>query len=168
MSLTNHDYFFVSEQTEFFTVNEGIFELIKNVIIEQVYVAWDCIDQKWFVDAPVLIKTSVGILSVNVKSDVYIAIGWNDISLFEKPVWFDETQCQEIAGLNWVEDLEWREYDIVRQICGEQIESVLFHPCGKGWGVGIGLKCKSGKCLWIYDAGDAVSAKVDLTINNDM
>ena len=160
MSLTNYDYSFVSEQIEFYTVNEDIFDLIKNAIIEQVYAVWDCIDQKWFDDAPMLVKTSVGTLSVNVKSDVYIAIGWNDISLFEKLRWFDETQSQEIVGLNWVENLEWRGYNIVHQICGEQIESILFHPCSKGWGVGIGLKCKSRKCLWIYDAGDVISAKV--------
>ena len=167
VSLTNHDYSFVSEQVEFYTVNEDIFALIKNAIIEQVYAVWDCIGRKWFDDAPMLVKTSVGTLSVNVKSDVYIAIGWNDISLFEKPIWFDETQSQEIVGLNWVEDLEWRKYNIVHQICGEQIESILFHPCSKGRGVGIGLKCKSRKCLWIYDAGDVISAKVDLIINNE-
>lgn len=165
MSLTNHNYFFVSEQNEFYKTNAGIFELIKNTIIEQVYAVWDCIDKKWFYDAPILIKTSAGILSVNVKSDIYIAIGWNDISVCEKPKWFDETQRKEIYGLSWVEDLEWREYHSVHQICSEQIESILFHPYSPQWGVGIGLKCKSNKCLWIYDAGDIISAKVDLTID---
>lgn len=114
--------------------------LLKNAVIEQVYALWDCIDNRWFDDAPMLIQTSAGILSVNVRSEKYIAIGWNDIPLSEKPVWFDEMQIETKKGLNWIEDIEW--------------------------GVGIGLKTRSGKCLWIYDAGDVISPKVERSVNH--
>jgi len=161
VSLTNHNYFFVSERNDFYERNKDIFKLINNAVIEQVYAVWDCIDKKWFDDAPMLVKTSAGILSIHVKSEIYIAIGWNDISLSEKPKWFDDTQSAEIQGLNWVENFEWREYSNVYPICKERIESILFHPCDRKHGVGIGLKCTSNNCLWIYDAGDVISAEVE-------
>lgn len=158
MSLTNHEYVFVSGESDFYRIHKTIFANIQNAVIEQVYAVWDCIDNRWFAEAPMLVKTSAGILSVTVRSDSYIAIGWNDILLSEKPKWYDNTQDQDIAGLDWVEDLEWREYSKVRQICNEQIESILFHPCSEDRGVGIGFRCRSEKCLWIYDAGDIISA----------
>lgn len=75
MSLTMHNYVFVSEKTAFYEKFEGIFMLLKNAVIEHVYALWDCIDNRWFDDAPMLIQTSAGILSVNVRSEKYIAIG---------------------------------------------------------------------------------------------
>lgn len=81
MPLTMHNYVFVSEKTAFYEKFEGIFMLLKNAVIEQVYALWDCIDNRWF----------------------------------------DEMEIETIKGLNWIEDLEW--------------------------GVGIGLKTRSGKCL---------------------
>lgn len=65
--------------------------------------------------------------------------------------WFDEMEIETIKGLNWIEDLEWRADDKVSQILNEQIDSILFHHEDIKWGIGIGLKTKSGKCLWIYD-----------------
>lgn len=166
MSLTTHNYIFVSEKTTFYKQFDGIFRKLKNAVIEQVYAVWDCIDCRWLDDAPMLIKTSLGILSVNVKSERYIAIGWNDIPLSEKPIWFDETEMETIKDLNWIEDLKWRANDKVSRILNEEIESVLFHNEDVKWGVGIGLKTKSGKCLWVYDAGDVISAKVESTVNH--
>ena len=85
----------------------------------------------------------------------------------EKPIWLDETEFETIKGLNWIENLEWRANGEFSRIVNEEIESILFHNENLKWGVGIGLKTKSGKCLWVYDAGDIISAKVELTANND-
>lgn len=161
MSLTNHRYSFVSQQEGFYNQNRHIFGLMKGAVLEQVYAVWDCLEQGWFGEAPMLVKTSAGILSVHVKSDEKIAIGWNDFSLSEKPIWFDETQREEIKGLNWVEDLEWRVYEDASPVRNERIEKILFHPASGQWGVGIGLKCTSGECLWLYDGGDVISAKIE-------
>ena len=165
--MTAHNYIFVSEKNTFYEKFDGIFRLLKNAVIEQVYGVWDCMDNRWFDDAPMLIKTSVGTLSVKVRSEKYIAIGWNDILLSEKPIWLDETEFETIKGLNWIENLEWRANGEFSQIVNEEIESILFHNEDLKWGAGIGLKTKSGKCLWVYDAGDIISAKVELTANND-
>lgn len=160
MSLTTHNYLFISEEEAFFLQYKEVFCLLKNAVIEQIYALWDCIDEIWFDNGPMLVKTSVGVLRVHVKSDNYISIGWNDISLSEKPRWFDEKQAK---GLNWYEDLEWRKYskNEAQQICGEKIKDILFHAYDKNWGIGIGLKCWSEKCLWIYDAGDIITAKIE-------
>lgn len=161
MLLTDYKYAFVSKRDEFYKTNAAIFARLENAAIEEVYAVWDCIGKEWFYDAPMLVKTSAGVLSVHVKSDEYIAIGWNDISPREKPQWLDEELA---AGLDWAEDLEWRPYDKVRPACGEQIKNILFHPCddpARGRGVGIGLQCGSGLCLWLYDAGDMIAARVD-------
>lgn len=158
--LTDHAYAFVSKRDEFYKTNAAIFAQLKNVVIQGVYAVWDRISQSWLYEAPVLVKTPAGVLSVHVKSDEYIAVGWNDIPLHEKPQWLDEALT---AGLDWTEDLEWRPYDKARPACGERIEQVLFHSCdlAEGWGVGIGLQCVSGSCLWLYDAGDVIAARVD-------
>ena len=163
MSLTTHNYSFTSEESMFFEQNTKIFSCLKNAIIKQVYAVWDCIDNVWFDNAPMLIVTSAVILSVKMKSDIDIAIGWNDISLSERPRWFSEEQESEIKGLNWYEDLEWKKYDKagIQQLYNEEIEEILFHAYDNNWGVGIGLKCKSGKCLWIYDSGDVIAGKID-------
>ena len=160
MSLTNHPYDFVSERSAFYRKNAAILQSLRYTAIEQVYALWDCADSVWFEDGPMLVKTLAGILSVHVKSECKIAVGWNDFSLRENPTWFDETQRDQIDGRDRVEDSEWRAYGTVSQICGERVEDILFHPCDAGWGVGIGLKCGSGRCLWIYDAGDVIAAKV--------
>lgn len=162
MLLSYHAYNFVSTRDEFYKTNAAIFAQLENALIEEVYAAWDCISKSWFYDAPMLVKTPAGVLSVHVKSDAYIAIGWNDISPHEKPQWLDEAAAE---GLGLAEDLKWRPYDEARPACGERIEQVLFHPCDLaedwGWGVGIGLQCASGSCLWLYDAGDMIAARVE-------
>ena len=151
--LSDHAYNFVSNRDEFYKTNAAIFAQLKNAVIEEVFAVWDRIGKAWFYDAPMLVKTPAGVLSVHVKSDEYIAIGWNDISPLEKPQWLDEATAR---GLGLEEDLEWRPYDKARPACGERIGQVLFHPC-----VGIGLQCASGLCLWLYDAGDVIAARVD-------
>lgn len=162
MSLTNYPCTFVRECGTFFRENGNIFARLENAVIERVYAVWDRIDETWFDDAPMLVKTSAGMFSVHVKSGTDIAIGWNDFSLSEKPVWFDETDAVAIENLGWTENLEWREYRAVSGICNERIRDIRFHADGDGGdaGVGIGLVCGSGKCLWIYDAGDVIAARV--------
>ena len=56
-------------------------------------------------------------------------------------------------------DREWTEYRAVSAICQEQIREIRFPPAGTG-GAGIGFVCRSGSCLWIYDAGDVIAARV--------
>lgn len=162
MSLADHPYRFVCNGGAFFRENGNIFARLENAVIERVYAVWDCMDETWFDDAPMLVKTSAGMLSVLVKSGTDIAIGWNDLSLSEKPVWLDETDAGMIEEPGWTEDLEWREYRAVSGICKERIRGIRFHADGDGGdpGVGIGLACGSGKCLWIYDAGDVIAARV--------
>lgn len=162
MSLTNHPYRFVCDRNAFFRENGDTIARLENAVIEQVYAVWDCIDGAWFDDAPMLVKTSAGTLSVHVKSETDIAVGWNVFSLSEKPVWFDETDAGEIGSPGWVEDLEWKEYCAVSGICSERIRGIRFYAAGTGknTGVGIGLVCHNGSCLWIYDAGDRIAARV--------
>lgn len=159
MLLTDHAYAFVSKRDEFYKTNAPVFARLKNAVIEQVYAVWDCISKEWFYEAPMLVETSAGVLSIHVKSDEYIAVGWNDISPLEKPKWLDEATAR---GLDLEEDLEWRPYDKARPACGGRIGQVLFHPCdfAEGWGVGIGLQCAPGFCLWLYDAGDVIAARI--------
>lgn len=162
MSLADHPYRFVCDRGAFFRENGKIAALLENAVIERVYAVWNCINETWFVDAPMRVKTSAGMLPVHVKSGTDIAIGWNDLSLSEKPVWFDRADAGAIEGLGWTEDLEWRDYRAVSGIRNERIGDIGFHAGGDGEaaGVGIGLACSSGKCLWICDAGDVIAARM--------
>ena len=161
MALSDHQGSFVSEAAAFYERYGDIAERLRDTVITQVYGAWDRLEGTWFGEAPMLVETPDGLLSVRVKSETDLALGWNEIDRLKKPRWFGEDQKALIEGLDWVEDLEWRSYDRVRQVWGERFEAVLFHACDRAWGVGLGLKCGSGRYLWLYDAGDVIAARVE-------
>lgn len=73
--------------------------------IVNIFGVWDNIDGEWFGDAPMLVEFAHGTLAVNVRSEKYLALAWNELFPTEKPRWFSENT--EIPG--WQEDLDWRE-----------------------------------------------------------
>lgn len=78
---------------------------------------WDNIDGEWFGEAPMLVEFVQGTLAVNVRSEKYLALAWNEIFSTEKPRWFSENP--EIPG--WQEDLDWREYSSLAKFKGAEI-----------------------------------------------
>lgn len=77
--------------------------------IINIFGVWDELDMEWFDDAPVLVEfesESLAVLAVNVRSEKYLAIAWNEIFPTEKPRWFGEAPPLP----DWHEDLYWREY----------------------------------------------------------
>ena len=68
-----------------------------------------------------------GKLTINVKSERFLSLGWNDIDLTGKPVWFDPVKDKEIIeDLHWKEDLIWEQYsDFTNEnILGKRIERI--------------------------------------------
>lgn len=91
--------------------------------IVNIFGTWDELDMEWFGDAPMLVEfesESLAVLAVNVRSEKYLAIAWNEIFPTEKPRWFGE-----IPPLpDWHEDLYWREYSPLAKFNGAEILSV--------------------------------------------
>lgn len=85
--------------------------------IVNVFGVWDNIDGEWFEDAPMLVEFAHGTLAVNVHSEKYLALAWNEIFSTEKPRWFSENP--EIPG--WQEDLDWREYSPLSKFKGAEV-----------------------------------------------
>ena len=100
MILSNYNFSYYSDEETFLQENKDILEKINGMKIQEVYALWNNIDVSWFLDGPMLIQFEQGILSVKVKSEKDIAIGWNDIDLNSKPIWLSQN---EIPG--WEADL---------------------------------------------------------------
>ena len=100
MILSNYNFSYYSDEETFLQENKDILEKINGMKIQEVYALWNNIDGSWFLDGPMLIQFEQGILSVKVKSEKDIAIGWNDIDLNSKPIWLSQN---EIPG--WEADL---------------------------------------------------------------
>ena len=116
MILSKYNFNYYSDEDVFLRENKDILEKINGMKIQEVYALWDNIENSWFLDAPMLIQFEAGILSIKVKSEKDVAIGWNDIDLNSKPVWLSE---DEIPG--WKEDLEWKRYSKVEDAIGRRI-----------------------------------------------
>ncbi len=161
MSLTSHNYIFFSERDAFLQKWSMLFDELVGDEIEGVLGVWDNLDACWFGEAPMLVKLSSGVLSVNVKSEHELAVGWNDIFLYEKPVWFDENDEDKIAGLGWQEDLDWKGYMPVDKAIGRIIREIqlISDSCGNGL-TGLRFILSNGAKLDIYDAGDVIAARV--------
>ena len=85
--------------------------------IADIFGVWDNIDGEWFGDAPMLVEFAHGTLAVNVRSEKYLALAWNEIFPTEKPRWFSENT--EIP--DWREELDWREYSPLSKFKGAEI-----------------------------------------------
>ena len=116
MILSNYNFSYYSDEETFLQENKDILEKINGMKIQEVYALWNNIDGSWFLDGPMLIQFQEGILSVKVKSEKDIAIGWNDIDLNSKPIWLSQNEI-----LGWEEDLEWKRYEKVEDAIGRRI-----------------------------------------------
>lgn len=116
MILSKYNFSYYSDEETFLKENKDILEKVNGIKIQEVYALWNNIDGSWFLDGPMLIQFEEGILSVKVKSEKDIAIGWNDIDLNSKPIWLSQN---EIPG--WEEDLEWKRYEKVEDAIGRRI-----------------------------------------------
>lgn len=85
--------------------------------IADIFGVWDNIDGEWFGDAPMLVEFAHGTLAVNVRSEKYLALAWNEFFSTEKPRWFSENT--DIP--DWREDLDWREYSPLWKFKGAEI-----------------------------------------------
>lgn len=109
---------------EFFCDKKRFSEKWKNRLVElsnsricDIYGVWDNIDGEWFDDAPMLVQTDNGTLAVNVRSEKYLALAWNEILPTEKPRWFGEAPLLP----DWREDLDWRGYSPLSRFVGAVI-----------------------------------------------
>ena len=123
-----------------------------------VWGVWNIEDETWFDDAPMLVELTAGTLSVHVKCEKDLAIGWNDILLSDKPVWFDEYQIKQMPDLKWQENLILERYDLVEKAFNQTIKSIV--PLHDNYGLtGIAFSLDDDTILSIYDAGDVIAAK---------
>lgn len=89
MSFYKHEYHYYSDIDDLLR-QWGV--LLKNLIgnkILAVYGVWDNVDNSWFDDASMVVLLDCGNLTVNEKCDSNLSLGWNDMDIHEKPIWFD-------------------------------------------------------------------------------
>ena len=160
MSLTTHPYHFFSDIKAFMNVwGKSLGKLMDEKIL-CVWGVWDTENKTWFDVAPMLIELTSVTLSVHVKCEKDLAIGWNDILLSDKPVWFDEEQNRQMPDLKWQENLIWKEYDLVEKAFGNTIKNTV--PLQSDYGLtGIAFSLDDDITLSIYDAGDVIAAKCE-------
>ncbi|MDE6728100.1 MAG: hypothetical protein K2J80_09220 [Oscillospiraceae bacterium] len=119
--------------------------------IVNIFGAWDDLDKEWFDDAPMLIEFAHGTLAVNVRSEKYLALAWNEIFPTEKPRWFGEAHPIP----DWRENLYWREYLPLSQFkCAEilRVEAI------EGENALNGLRFETDKGGFsIFDNGDVIA-----------
>ena len=158
MSLTTHPYHFFSDIQTFLNVWGNTLNKLTNEKILCVWGVWDSKDETWFDDAPMLVELTAGTLSIHVKCEKDLAIGWNDILLSDKPVWFDEDQIGQMPDLKWQENLTWKKYDAVATAFGRDIKRII--PIRNNYGlIGMDFSLDNDITLSIYDAGDVIAAK---------
>ncbi|MGM9978227.1 MAG: hypothetical protein ACI33J_05470 [Clostridium sp.] len=155
MILSNYNFNYYSDKEAFLRENKDILEQINGIKIQEVYALWDNIDSSWFLDAPMLIQFEAGILSIKVKSEKDIAIGWNDIDLNSKPVWLPK---DEIPG--WKEDLEWKRYSKVEGAIGRRIlTSMTIKEEITNNLIGIQFLTEQDGLLKFIDSGDEINGR---------
>lgn len=155
MSLTSYPFVFYDNEKDLLDKWGDIFESCKGKDINKIYGVWDELSCEWFDDAPMLVEFSHGILAITVKSERYVALEWNIFSPSDKPVWFDDEQIRELPGLNWEENLNWREYDRLSECFEKNVESILPFK-EKQTILGILIKFKNAEDIVIGDAGDVI------------
>lgn len=123
--------------------------------IVNIFGAWDNIDGEWFDDSPMLVEFAHGTLAVNVRSEKYLALAWNEIFPTEKPRWFGEAAPVP----DWQEDLDWREYIPLSQFNGAEILCVEVIR-GENALNGLRFKTEIGG-FSIVDSGDIIAGIPD-------
>lgn len=120
MILTEFPFEFFCDSAPFSEKWEKRLAALSGSIIAEIYGVWDNTDDNWFDDAPMLVEFAHGTLAVNVSSEKYLALAWNEILSTEKPRWFGEAPPVP----DWREDLEWRGYTPLSRFKGAEIVSV--------------------------------------------
>lgn len=120
MILTDFPFEYFSDKEQFSEKWEKRLAALSGSRIAAIYGAWDNTDDKWFDDAPMLVELEQGTLAVNVSSEKFLALSWNEILLTDKPCWFGEAPPVP----DWQEDLEWREYTPLSRFRGAELLSV--------------------------------------------
>lgn len=159
MSLTTHPYRFFSDKMAFLDLWGPTLKQLTGNIVKSVWGIWDCMKQTWFTGGPMLVCLSSGILSVNVSCEQYLAVGWNDLLPSDPAVWFDEEQRSSPAliGLEWEEELEWREYSGASSALGHAVR-VIIPIDGPHTLNGLRLLLDNGSGLELRDTGDEIAA----------
>lgn len=106
MTLTEFPFEFFCDKLSFSAKWPHLLSELSGQRISNIFGVWDNLDKEWFDDAPMLVEFTQGTLAVNIHSEKYLALAWNEIFPSDKPRWFAEN-----TGFpNWQEDLNWREY----------------------------------------------------------
>ena len=151
MILTNFHFDYFSDKVLFEKRwSEQLSALLRQRIVN-IFGVWDNIYGEWFGEAPMLVKFAHGTLAVNVRSELYLALAWNEIFPTEKPRWFSEN----IDMPGWQEDLDWREYLPLSKFKGAEI---LHVEVIEGENVLNGLLFETDKGGFsIIDNGDVIA-----------
>lgn len=123
--------------------------------ITDIFGAWDNLDKEWFGEAPMLVQTHSGTLAVNVLSEKYLALAWNELLPTEKPRWFGEAPPVP----DWREDLDWRGYSPLSRFNGAVILRI---EVIEGENALNGLRFETDKGVFsIADVGDIIAGIPD-------
>lgn len=120
MILTEFPFEYFSDKERFSEKWEKQLAALLGSRIAEIYGVWDNTDDKWFDDAPMLVEFAHGTLAVNVRSEKYLALAWNEIFPTEKPRWFGEAPPVP----DWREELDWRGYTPLSRFKGAEIVNV--------------------------------------------
>lgn len=159
MSLTTHPYHFFSGEAAFLALWGPTLERLAGDSIQSVQGVWDREAHQWNGDAPMLACLSSGVLSVKVRCEDRLAVGWNDLLPSDPAVWFDGEQLAgpSLAGLNWTENFVWREYAPAAPSLGRTIRRIspISDSCGL---TGLRLLLDGGDRLEFRNTGDEIAA----------
>lgn len=156
MSLTSHSYEYFSNLEKFLKRWEDLLNNLKGDTIKDIFGVWDNLENSWFDDAPMLVMLSSGIMSIQVKSERYLSIGWNDILPIKKPLWFDIPPVE----LSWKEDLFWKTYDNSKNAIGKKIKFIEVIKNLDGL-IGLNFNLFDNLNLKILDVGDVIYSYVE-------
>lgn len=120
MILTEFPFEYFSDKEQFSKRWTKTLSELSGRRIVNIFGVWDELDTEWFDDAPMLVEFEHGTLAVNVRSEKYLALAWNEIFPTEKPRWFGEAPPVP----DWHEDLYWREYLPLSRFKGAELLNV--------------------------------------------
>jgi len=156
MSLSQYPYVYVTDEKSFHDKWSSILNFLHGKSIAALLLVWDCIENRHFEDAPILIVFSDGTLFVKVSCEDKISLGWNEISPNEKPHWFDAEDSDAISELGWEEDLTWKEWDGTKAIIGKNIIDIKLLKVGNELH-GLHFLLEDLTAFEIHNIGDAIN-----------